>query len=170
MIFIKRRFFLSCLLAFVQEKFKRILGVLNFGCLSDMLHYLLAYGTTLNLQVSTSMLITLECEFLLPLLGVLFRTGVEKKRGTFHIKIQARKQPLPLEDGGTYLHICQLIGEGHVERILSISSFSKPFVLSLNIKNKQGFWHMDVTQDFLNQIFAAKSKDLNYSYTDRKEI
>lgn len=59
----------------------RILGVLNFGCLSDMLHYLLAYDTTLNLQVSTSMLITLECEFLLPLLGVIFRTGVEKKRG-----------------------------------------------------------------------------------------
>lgn len=27
---------------------------------------------------------------------------------------------------------------------------------------------MDVTQDFLNQIFAAKSKDLSYSYTDRK--
>lgn len=79
---------LSLLLARICTSSKgRILGVLNFGCLSDMLHYLLAYDTTLNLQVSTSMLITLECEFLLPLLGVIFRTGVEKKRGTFHIKI-----------------------------------------------------------------------------------
>lgn len=57
--------FSPCLLAFVQEKFKEEYWGLNFGCLSDMLHYLLAYDTTLNLQVSTSMLITLECEFLL---------------------------------------------------------------------------------------------------------
>lgn len=92
------------------------------------------------------MLITLEWEFLPPLLGVTFRTVVEKKRGTFHIKIQAGKQPLLPEDGGTYLHTSQLIREGHVETILSISSFSKPFVVSLNIKNKQGFWRMDVTQ------------------------
>ena len=108
---------------------------MKFGCLSDMLHYLLSYDTTLNLQVSTSMLITLECEFLLPLLGAIFRTAVEK-RNFSHKGIGKETAITPRGWGNVSSYV---IANKKRTRGEKTFKFFKTLCTSLNIKNKHGF-------------------------------
>lgn len=138
MIFLKRRFYLSSLLAFVQEKFKRM-SVQKFRYLGDMLHSLLAYGTGLSLQGSTFMHIASEFEPLLPLLGGIFGNVAEKKRGDYLIKRYTQGKSHYFQRMGKRICLCvRNTGEGYTDRIFLILNFkSYPFVLSLNIKIAQ---------------------------------